>query len=142
VTDRERQRAEVREARAQQRSAMAQARVDRRAAERDQASQVRQQSREARQREVDERMAALRPTPAGTDDGAESAPRRRASGAIRRTGDVRIERDTRHYATRVDIRRIRELSRRGASVSGLATVFGITAEEVEAALADPQVAGE
>lgn len=142
MTDRERQRAEAREARAQERSAMAQARVDRRAAERDQASQARQQAREARQREMDERMAALRPDPAGTGDGTEPAPKRRASGAIRRTGDVRIERDTRHYATRVDIRRIRELSRRGANVSGLAAVFGITIEEVEAALADPQAVAE
>lgn len=87
-------------------------------------------------------MAALRPGPVSTGEGADPAPKRRASGAIRRTGEARIERDTRHYATRVDIRRIRELSRRGASVSGLATVFGITAEEVEAALADPQAAVE
>lgn len=119
---------------------MAQARTDRRTAEREQAAREREEMREARRIEQADRMKALRPDPEVMDTGTPAEPKRRASGAIRRTGEVRVERDTRHYATRVDIDRIRLLARRGATLSSLAAVFGISEDEVAAALADPESA--
>ena len=44
-------------------------------------------------------------------------------------------RDTRHYATNVDHGRIIELARRGATVPGLASVFGLPEEEITRILA-------
>jgi len=61
--------------------------------------------------------------------------KRRRSGALARSGEeTKKERDTRNYTTIVDPKRIRTLADRGASVAGLAGAFGITIEEVEAAL--------
>jgi hypothetical protein len=48
--------------------------------------------------------------------------------------ESKTDRDTRSYKTIVDTARIRTLADRGASVAGLAGAFGITIEEVEAAL--------
>lgn len=134
-SERARQRAEARDRRAQERLAMAQARSERRGAEREQAARERQAAREARRLEEAERMRALRPAPAADGAAVPVSPRRRKSGGIARTGEARIVRDTRHYSTRVDAERIRELAARGTSVSGLAAVFGLSAEEVAAALA-------
>jgi hypothetical protein len=58
--------------------------------------------------------------------------RHRSSG---RNDVVREQRDTRSYATVVNIGRIRELARRGATVAGLAGAFGISEQEVEDAIA-------
>ncbi len=133
-SDRARQRAQERERREQERMEMAQARIERRTAERELASQERQDMREARRLEEAERLRRLRPAP--TDDSpADIPPRRRKSGAAARTGEPRIERDTRHYRTVIDTDRIRELAQRGIPASGLATVFGISMEEIEAILA-------
>lgn len=137
--DRARQRAEERDRRAQERVAMAQARTERRTAEREQSAREREEAREARRLEEAGRLATLRPERAADGAEADAAPKRRKSGALARTGEARIERDTRHYRTVVDQCRIRELSRRGATVSGLATVFGISIEEVEAVLAEPEI---
>lgn len=134
--DRAQRRAIERESRAQERAAEAQARSERRAAEREQASRERQQARDARQREQDERLKTLRPDPAADGEDAPAKPKRRASGALRKTGDARIERDTRHYSTVVDKDRIRDLAARGTSITSLASVFGISREEVEAALGE------
>lgn len=134
--DRARQRAEERERRASERSAQALERTTRRAAEREQASKERQDMREARRLEEAERLKAFRPERSADGEAATVAPKRRSSGTIRRTGEARIERDVRNYSTVVDKGRIRELSARGTSVASLATVFGITTEEVEAALND------
>ena len=66
------------------------------------------------------------------DPHAAAAQRRRGSG---RKDVVREQRDTRGYTTVVDVARMRELAKRGASVTGLAGAFGVSVEEVEAALA-------
>ncbi|RYD84043.1 MAG: hypothetical protein EOP61_40640 [Sphingomonadales bacterium] len=110
-------------------------RARQRAEERERRASERLAEAEARQREETERMKALRPErPA---DG-EPAPKRRATGALRRTGEARIVRDTRSYSTVVDKERIRLLSARGSSVSSLAAVFGISLQEVEAALSEAE----
>ncbi len=44
---------------------------------------------------------------------------------------MREQRDTRSYTTVVDTVRIRELAHRGASLSGLASAFGLTPEDVQ-----------
>ncbi|RYY08836.1 MAG: hypothetical protein EON55_19600 [Alphaproteobacteria bacterium] len=72
---------------------------------------------------------------ASGDPHAAAAKRHRSSG---RKDVVREQRDTRSYATVVDIGRMRELARRGASIAGLAGAFGISEAEVEGALADAE----
>ncbi len=49
---------------------------------------------------------------------------------------MKEQRDTRAYTTVVDEGRIRELAKRGASVSGLAGAFGITEPDVAIILAE------
>lgn len=103
---------------------------ERRTTERQAASEQRAQERDAaRNARFEQRAAAAEERRAAT-------PRRRASGAIARTGEAIVARDTRAYRTVVDTRRIRELARRGASTAGLAAAFGITIAEVEAALTE------
>lgn len=115
--------------RAEERVAAAQARSDDRVTQREAAMREREQAREARRIEEDARRAAA-------DAGNPDFVKRRASGAKARTGIVEKVRDTRHYQTIVDVGRMRELAKRGASVAGLAGAFGISVEEVEEALAE------
>ncbi|RVT91352.1 hypothetical protein EOD43_16970 [Sphingomonas crocodyli] len=126
--DRARAREEARERRSAERAEMAQARSDRRAVEREEASREREARRATR-------LDALPSRRSAEEGEREPAPKRRPSGSLRRTGEIRVERDTRHFATVVDTRRIRELARRGAKVDGLATVFKKSVEEIEAILA-------
>ena len=127
--DRARQRAEDRERRARERVAAAVARTEQRAAQREVATHEREAARLLRRQEDEQRRAAL---------AAERVerPRRRSSGALARTGEKPIERDTRHYTPSVDPVRLRTLAARGANPDALAAVFGITVAQVEAILAD------
>lgn len=125
--DRESQRAEDRARRAAERVAAAQARSEDGTIARDAAMRQREAAREKRREEE----AAKRAT---ADAGDPAFTKRRASGSKARTGYTEKPRDTRHYQTIVDIGRIRELAKRGASVGGLAAAFGISEAEVEAAL--------
>ncbi len=127
--ERDRTRAVDRERRAQERIAAAIARSEQRQADRDGRSRLREEERERRTAGEKERLATRIVA-------REERPKRRTSGALARTGEKTVERDTRHYATAIDLDRIRELSRRGATVDGLAKAFGITVDAVEEALAD------
>jgi len=118
------ERAKAREARAAERSEVMTQRLEARAVNRAADTSANEQARiERRKAEV---AAAAR------DPHAAAAMRHRSSG---RNDVVREQRDTRSYATVVDIGRIRELARRGASVTGLAGAFGISEQEVEDAIA-------
>lgn len=136
MDERTRQRAQERERRAQERLAATHMRAERRIAEREQASLARQEAREARRLENASRR---QPSPAAPIDNTDIdiAPKRRRSGAAARNGEPRIERDTSNYRTVVDTSRIRALFERGIPVASLAQVFGITVDDVEAALAAP-----
>jgi hypothetical protein len=118
------ERAEAREARTRERAQTAILRTQTRSASRDAESVAREAERVAR-REREQRDAV-------GDPHAAAAARRRSSG---RKDVVREQRDTRSYTTVVNVDRMRELAKRGASIAGLAGAFGITVEEVEAALA-------
>lgn len=98
-------------------------RLEARAASRDAETATREQARVDRRVE-EERQAAA-------DPHAAAASRHRSSG---RKDVVREQRDTRSYKTLVDADRIRELARRGASLTGLAGAFGLTAADVQAIL--------
>ena len=136
ANDREAARAADRERRAQERAVSAEARIAARAAARDAASQAREAARTARRVEEDARLATRRTAMATVAAEEPAAPRRRrATGAIARTGLPTEERDTRNYRTVVDEDRIRALARRGASVGGIAGAFGLSIEAVEAVLA-------
>ena len=117
------ERAQAREERARERSASLAQRLEERSAAREAAGASREQARTER-REREERAAAADPHSA-------AARRRRGSG---RKDIVRVERDTSGYATIVDERRIRELARRGASLAGLASAFGVEEAEIERVL--------
>ncbi len=125
AAERATQRAQARDARTQDRAAAITRRLEARATDRDAEAQARERARE-------ERRAAEMPAASG-DPHAAAAQRRRGSG---RKDVVREQRDTRGYATVVDVARMRELAKRGASTAGLAGAFGISIAEVEAALAD------
>ncbi len=112
-------RARAREARASDRAATMTGRIEARAAFRERETAAREAERTAR-REA-ETIAAAR------DPHAVAAKRHRSSG---RKDVVREQRDTRGYATVVDETRIRELAKRGASLSGLAGAFGIDEERI------------
>ena len=118
------ERAAAREARARDRAGDMEQRLKERLESREVEMREREQAREAR-REEEQKLAE-------GDPHAAAAQRRRGSG---RKDVVREQRDTRGYTTVVDVARMRELAKRGASVSGLAGAFGISVEEVEAALA-------
>ena len=127
--EREQQRTEARNRRAAERIAAAEARTEARAAARDTQSQAREQTRDQRRTEEEQRRAAAA-------DARDARPKRRSStGSLARTGHATKERDTRHYATEVDLERLRLLHRRGASPAALAHAFKISEEEVTAALA-------
>ena len=123
-TDRAEERAKARALRAEDRAATAVTRSEARASDRAALAKEREQAREER-RIAEEKLAV-------GDPHAAAASRRRGSG---RKDVVREQRDTRAYATVVDAGRMRELARRGASLTGLAGAFGITVAEVEAVLA-------
>jgi len=124
IDERAAERAKAREARAAERSEVMTQRLEARAVNRAADTSANEQARiERRKAEV---AAAAR------DPHAAAAMRHRSSG---RNDVVREQRDTRSYATVVDIGRIRELARRGASVTGLAGAFGISEQEVEDAIA-------
>lgn len=128
-------RAKEREARAQERLAATDQRAESRAAQRDALSQDRERAREARRVEEAQRIRARLDAPPANDAEALKISKRRRSGALARSGEEsKTDRDTRSYKTIVDTARIRTLADRGASLSGLAGAFGITIEEVEAAL--------
>lgn len=127
IDDRARNREEERGRRAAERAEAAQARNDRRAAERDEAARLREAARQARHAEDEQRRAALA-------EAREDRPKRRASGSLARTGEEKVVRDTRNYRTNVDISRMRQLAMRGATVEGLAKVFGVSIETVEKAI--------
>ncbi|PCG10732.1 hypothetical protein COA17_04980 [Sphingomonas ginsenosidimutans] len=118
--------------RAQERIAAAEARTAERQAQREAGQREREAARAARRAEEDQRRAARLEERSEERD---ARPRRRASGALARTGEERVVRDTRHYATNVDHGRIIELARRGATVPGLASVFGLPEEEITRILA-------
>jgi hypothetical protein len=99
-------------------------RAQARAASREAAAQERERARDARREEEQAKRA---------EGMADRTPRRRRSG---RTDVVRVQRDTSGYQTVKDVERMRELAKRGASVSGLAEAFGMSADEVERALID------
>ncbi len=125
------ERANGREQRAKERLAASEQRSESRAAQRDLQSQERERARESRRIEEDQRLDA----PPTNDVEALKISKRRRSGALARSGEEsKTDRDTRSYKTIVDTARIRTLADRGASLSGLAGAFGITIEEVEAAL--------
>lgn len=117
-------RARARAEREGQRAAIMTDRMDARAANRLRETAAREAERAAR-RETE--MAA-----AARDPHAAAAKRHRTSG---RKDVVREQRDTRGYATVVDEGRIRELAKRGASLSGLASAFGVSQDEIAAILA-------
>ncbi len=98
-------------------------RLEARAASRDADVALREQARADRRAQEEQRAAA--------DPHAAAAARHRSSG---RKDVVREQRDTRSYTTLVDAERIRELARRGASLTGLAGAFGLTAADVQAIL--------
>ena len=124
IDERAAERAKAREARAAERSEAMTQRLQARAVNRAADTSANEQAKiERRKAEV---AAAAR------DPHAAAAMRHRSSG---RNDVVREQRDTRSYATVVDIGRIRELARRGASVAGLAGAFGISEQEVEDAIA-------
>ncbi len=125
VDERAAARARAREARAGERLAAMEQRRDERTAHREDESRAREQQRMAR-REAEQAAAS-------GDPHAAAAQRRRGSG---RKDVVREQRDTRGYATIVDIERMRVLAKRGASIAGLAGAFGISEAEVEQALAE------
>ncbi|WP_082543211.1 hypothetical protein [Sphingomonas sp. Leaf339] len=136
------ERAGERERRAHERLDATQDRSDRRASEREQAARDREQAREQRRLEEAGRIEARSTDRTEQAAAQEERPKRRRSGALARTGEVQRERDTRHYQTVVDTGRVRELARRGASISGLAGAFGISTDEVAAILADDGADGE
>ncbi|WP_019517399.1 hypothetical protein [Sphingomonas sp. Mn802worker] len=128
--EREEQRAEARTRRAAERIAAAEARTEARISARDAQSSMREQQREQRRVEEEQRRAAAA-------DARDARPKRRSStGSLARTGHATEERDTRHYATELDLDRLRLLARRGASVAALAHAFKISEEAVAEALAD------
>jgi hypothetical protein len=123
LEDRASERARARDERAKLRSeAMAQ-RSEARGATRDADIAARERARIER-RESEQQASQ-------GDPHAAAARRHRSSG---RKDVVREQRDTRSYTTVVDASRIRELAKRGASISGLAGAFGISHEEVEEVL--------
>ncbi|KQM49177.1 hypothetical protein ASE69_10315 [Sphingomonas sp. Leaf208] len=129
------ERANGREQRAKERLAASEQRSESRAAQRDLQSQERERAREDRRIEEDQRIKARLDAPPTNDVEALKISKRRRSGALARSGEEsKTDRDTRSYKTIVDTVRIRTLADRGASVAGLAGAFGITIEEVEAAL--------
>lgn len=137
--DRANDRANDRERRAQERLAAAEQRSEVRTAQRDALSQDRERARETRRIEETARSEARAATPPANDAEALKISKRRRSGALARTGEeTKKERDTRSYKTIVDPARIRTLADRGASLSALAGAFGITVEEVEAALIETE----
>ncbi|WP_277980839.1 hypothetical protein [Sphingomonas phyllosphaerae] len=107
------------EARAAERAEAMSARLESRAATR--AAQA--QEREAARRTRSDAAAAL----AERDPHRAAAERKRGSG---RRDVVRQDRDVSGYATLVDGERIRTLAARGASVAGLAAVFGLSEDEI------------
>ncbi len=118
------ERAAARASRTAERDALVGQRLEERAKRREADIAAREQEREQRR--------ATEMANASSDPHAEAAKRHRSSG---RKDVVREQRDTRGYATIVDVGRMRELAKRGASVGGLAAAFGVTVAEVEAALA-------
>jgi hypothetical protein len=135
TSDRAARRAEDRDRRAQERLAAAEQRSESRIAQRDALTQERERAREARRIEESARHEARLNAPPTNDVEALKISKRRRSGALARSGEeTKKERDTRGYTTIVDPQRIRTLADRGASLSALAGAFGISAEEVEAAL--------
>ncbi|NIJ30007.1 hypothetical protein FHT00_001954 [Sphingomonas insulae] len=119
------ERARAREERSRDRAAAMTQRLETRAVEREADIRSREEARVARRVEEERKAEG--------DPHAAAAQRRRGSG---RKDVVREQRDTRSYTTIVDVGRMRELAKRGASTAGLAGAFGITEAEVTAALAD------
>ncbi|BCI72245.1 hypothetical protein SPKIRA_30750 [Sphingomonas paucimobilis] len=117
-------RAKARQEREGQRSAIMADRMEARAANRLRETAAREAERAARR---DAETAA-----AARDPHAAAAKRHHTSG---RKDVVREQRDTRGYTTLVDEGRIRELAKRGASLAGLASAFGISQQEIETILA-------
>ncbi|MEG3084171.1 hypothetical protein U1707_11010 [Sphingomonas sp. PB2P12] len=135
TSDRAARRAEDRERRAQERLAAAEQRSESRIAQRDALSQERERARESRRIEETARHETRLNAPPTNDVEALKISKRRRSGALARSGEeTKKERDTRSYTTIVDPQRIRTLADRGASLAALAGAFGISVEEVEAAL--------
>ncbi|WP_258047782.1 hypothetical protein [Sphingomonas citri] len=118
------ERARSSEARAAARAEAMTARLESRAA----AREAQAQEREAARRSRREAAAAL----AERDPHRAAAERKRGSG---RRDVVRQDRDVSGYATLVDGERIRTLAARGASVAGLAAVFGLGEDEIARVLA-------
>nr|WP_246616866.1 hypothetical protein [Sphingomonas yunnanensis] len=112
------------EARAAARADAMTARLETRAAAREAQAQEREAARRSRRKTA----TAL----AERDPHRAAAERKRGSG---RRDVVRQDRDVSGYATLVDSERIRTLAARGASLAGLAAVFGLAEDEVARVLA-------
>lgn len=132
MTEREAQRAADRERRAQDRIAAAEARTVRRQEDRAAGLHLREQAREVRRVEEDQRRGER------VEERDARPKRRAATGALSRTGEARVERDVRAYTTNVDHARMMELARRGATVTGLASVFGLSEDAVREVLASAE----
>jgi len=137
------ERASEREQRARDRLASAEQRAESRAAQREAQSHERERARELRRAEEAQRIQARLDAPPANDEEALKIAKRRSSGARARSGEEnKTQRDTRGYTTIQDPARIRTLAARGASVTGLAAAFGITVEQVEAALREQEPAAD
>ena len=124
LSERAAARAKAREDRLRERDAVMAQRLEARAADREADTAARERARvERREAEIAAAAAAAH----APDPHAAAANRHRGSG---RKDVVREQRDTRAYTTIVDGGRMRELARRGASVSGLAGAFAVSEEEV------------
>ena len=99
------------------------ARLEARAKAREAEAAERERIRQER-REAEAKLAQSDPHTA-------AAQRRRGSG---RKDIVREQRDTSGYTMVVDAARIRKLADRGASVESLATVLGVSVQEIKDAL--------
>lgn len=123
LEERAARRAQAREDRARTRDDGMAARLEARAKAREAEAAERERIRQER-REAEAKLAQSDPHTA-------AAQRRRGSG---RKDIVREQRDTSGYTMVVDAARIRKLADRGASVESLATVLGLSVQEIKDAL--------
>jgi hypothetical protein len=127
LQDRAAARAKAREERASERALTLKQQLEEKAVRRAADVAAREQARTQR-REAEMRVAA---DLHAADPHAAAAARHRSSG---RKDIVREDRDISAYTIVVDHRRMRELAARGATISGLASAFGISQQDVERVL--------
>jgi len=125
LEERAAERARAREERARARVDTAAERLDARAQAREAQAAERERIRQER-REAEAQLALSDPHKAASQ-------RKRGSG---RKDIVRVQRDTSNYTMVVNADRIRTLAERGASVASLASVFGLTIDQITEALSE------